>query len=110
MNSILNKQPKQFLRVEGNNGGDFIEIHDVGNGKINLKSGSCCVMSIDTIVPVEFLTAILSEKMMEYDGGIEAIIDSFGWDKKYKNELKNMVYYRRLNKNLILFTNKIYRR
>ncbi|QUH21838.1 hypothetical protein [Alkaliphilus sp. B6464] len=80
-----------FVYADGNNGGDFIKIENMKNGTISLKSGSCCITSIDAIVPVEFLTAILSDKMLEHNGDINSIIDSFGWSKEYKDNLKSKV-------------------
>lgn len=76
--------------IEGNNGGDFVEIKKIEDGLIHLRIGHCCVMIIDKIVPVEFLTASLSEMILEHDN-INSIIDSFCWDKKYKDKLKDKV-------------------
>lgn len=80
-----------FVRAEGNNGGDFIEIENLSDGKIRLKSGSCCVMSIDSIVPVEFLSAILMEKMTQNNMDIKAIINGFEWGKEFKETLISKV-------------------
>ena len=79
------------INAYGNNGGDILEIFDNCDGTINLRSGSCCVTSIDKTVPVEFLTAIISRIMIEYNGDINLIIDSFGWDNEFKSELKAKV-------------------
>jgi len=73
-----------------NNGGDFIEIVEVEQGIIHLRVGSCCVMEIDSFVPVEFLTGVIHNAMMEY-GDIYKIIDSFGWEDVYRAELKSRV-------------------
>lgn len=80
-----------MLQVEGNNGGDILEITEVDDGIIHLRSGSCCVMDIDSEVPVEFITGIINKTMLEFNGDIEEIIDSFGWEKEFKNKLKDKV-------------------
>lgn len=88
------KKKQQFDGVvfaEGNNGGDFIRIESKEDGMIRLKTGSCCVMIMDKIVPVEFLTGILQNVMFENDFDINKVIDSFGWEQNYKDELKKKV-------------------
>ena len=79
------------INAYGNNGGDILEIFDNCDGTINLRSGSCCVTSIDKTVPVEFLTAILSEVMLEHENDVCSVIDSFGWNNDFKAELKAKV-------------------
>lgn len=80
-----------FVYSEGNNGGDFIEIENLSNDRIKLKSGHCCIMSIDAIVPTEFLSALLSTTMLKHNNDINKVIESFGWDQKYTNQLKSKV-------------------
>ncbi len=87
----IDKIHGNHIYIEGNNGGDFIAITDLGDGRIILESGSSCVCTIDAIVPVEFITAILSEAIIKYDGNINAVIDSFGWSQDFKNELKSKI-------------------
>lgn len=83
---------KTYVRAEGNNGGDYIDIERRKNGTIKLEAGSCCVKFIDAIVPVEFLTGILMNMIMEYNS-LEEIIDSFNWSSEYKEELKLKIRY-----------------
>lgn len=87
----IDKIHGNHICIEGNNGGDFIAITDLGDGRIILESGSSCVRTIDAIVPVEFITAILSEAIIKYDGNINAVIDSFGWSQGFKDQLKTKV-------------------
>lgn len=87
----MSKRQFQSLYAEGNNGGDFIQITDLKDGTIQLKSGNCCVKSIDAIVPVEFLSAILADTMIKHSYDINAVIDSFGWAEDFKTELKSKV-------------------
>ena len=77
--------------AEGNKGGDFIEITCLENDRVYLRVGSCCVTTIDSVVPVEFLTGVLTEVMLEHDNNIYSVIDSFGWSQEYKDELKEKV-------------------
>ena len=82
---------KDYISIEGNKGGDFVEIEDNSDGTIRLRSGHCCVISIDATVPNEFLSALLSQKMLECGNDTNKVIDSFGWDNEYKNKLKSKV-------------------
>lgn len=82
---------KGYIRADGNNGGDVIEIEEKENGLIRISSGSCCVYDLNAIVPVEFITAIINDKMSEHNGDINSIIDSFKWNPEYKNILKSKV-------------------
>lgn len=80
-----------FIFAEGNNGGDFIRIDNLEEGVIHLSAGSSCVMIINKVVPVEFITGILQNVMLEHNFNIDSVIDSFRWDNNFKNELKNKV-------------------
>lgn len=77
--------------AEGNNGGDFIKIEHLEDGRLYLSVGSCCVMVLDNIVPVEFLTGVLDKVMLEHNGDINSVVDSFGWNQSYKDELKKKI-------------------
>ena len=90
---VLKKRNLQrgYVYVEGNNGGDIIEIEEKTNGLIRLSSASCCVYNINATVPVEFITAIIGDKMLEHNGDINSVIDSFEWDDEYKDILKSKV-------------------
>lgn len=48
------------LRVEGNNGGDYLEITCLGDNLIHLRVGHCGVTMIDRTFPIEILTATLA--------------------------------------------------
>lgn len=85
------KLQKGYIGAEGNNGGDVIEIEEKEDGLIRISSASCCVYNINAIVPVEFLTAIISDKMLKHNGDINAVIDSFSWNMEYKDVLKSKV-------------------
>ena len=80
-----------FVNAEGNNGGDFIVIEDRGNGLLYIRSGSCCVMTIDAIVPVEFLTSTLERVLLENDLDVKKVIDTSGWSTPFREELKAKV-------------------
>lgn len=82
---------KDFIYVYGNYGGDFLKIMNNEDGTIKLSSGHCCVVDIEKTVPVEFITAIINEKMMEYNGDPLAVIDSFNLSDEFKKELKAKV-------------------
>lgn len=77
--------------AEGNKGGDFIEMTLLENGRVYLRVGSCCVTTIDSVVPVEFLTGVLTEAMLSNGNSIHTVIDSLIWSQEYKDELKEKV-------------------
>ena len=79
------------VHADGNNGGDILEIHDNMDGTLHIRSGHCCVTTINKTVPVEFVTAILSQVMLDHENDVCAVIDSFHLDEKYKSELKAKV-------------------
>jgi hypothetical protein len=82
---------KGYIYADGNNGGDIIEIEEKGNGLIRISSASCCVYDLNAIVPTEFITAIINNKMLEHNGDINSVIDSFAWNAEYKDKLKSKV-------------------
>lgn len=88
INVKLKRKDVSSINVEGNNGGDILEIVDNKDGTIYLRSGHCCVISVDKIVPVEFLTAIISEVMLNHNNNVNEVIDSFGWSQEFKDSLK----------------------
>lgn len=81
------------INVSGNKGGDLLTIIDNCDGTVHLRSGHCCVMTIDKTVPVEFITAILSQIMLDHNNDINSVIDSFDWSVEFKTELKGLVGY-----------------
>lgn len=80
-----------FVYAEGNNGGDYIKIENKKDGLIHLEVGSSCIVLLDKIVPVEFMTGVLNNTMFENDFDINKIIDNFGWEQKFKDKLKEKV-------------------
>ena len=88
------KKKEQFKGIvygEGNNGGDTLLIESLSDGNLYIRSGSCCIFNIDAKVPVEFLTAMIAEKMLKCDNDINKVIDSFSWDKEFSDKLKNSI-------------------
>lgn len=51
----------QPMVIEGNNGGDYINIQPVGDNLVRLEVGHCCVVSFSGIIPVEILTTMISD-------------------------------------------------
>ena len=78
------------MELYGNKQADFINLIDLEDGRVVLESGHCCVKSMDAVVSVEFLTALIAKAIMEH-GNIEGVIESFDWDEGFKNELKAKV-------------------
>ena len=53
------------VNLTGNKGGDILQIIDNQDGTIHLRVGSSCVMIINQVVPVEFLTGLISNVMLD---------------------------------------------
>jgi hypothetical protein len=57
-------QTVRRIVLEGNNGGDFIELEETDEeGIVLIRAGHCCVMTFpypDTRIPVEFITTLLA--------------------------------------------------
>lgn len=66
------------LLIEGNNGGDFVKITQYASQKkedvIYLESGSCCVHSMCHQVPVEFLSVLISNVILEHNGNVHKAV------------------------------------
>ena len=77
--------PNRFY-IEGNNGGDYLVIEPLPDGRIHLEVGHCCVIGIDHIVPVEFITSVLSAAVIEH-GSVKAVMESMRWDRDYIEQL-----------------------
>ena len=58
---------------------------------LDLYVGHNCVSVLHQIVPVEFVTALVSKVMLDYNGNLNAIIDEFDWDDEFKSQLKARV-------------------
>ena len=74
------------FHLEGNNGADYITIEPLPDGRIHLEVGHCCVKDIDHIVPVEFITSVLSAAVIEH-GSVKAVMKSMRWDHDYIEQL-----------------------
>jgi hypothetical protein len=77
---------KKRLCIEGNNGGDYLLIEPTEDNLLHLKVGSSCVVTIDAIVPVEFITHVLSDAR-DREGGIAAYLRSTGWPLEFREQL-----------------------
>jgi hypothetical protein len=81
-------------RIEGNHGGDFLEIEPLGGNLIRLEVGHCCVQTIDAIVPIEFITAVLSEIALRGQIGdtpIQDAIRAISWPRDFVEDLAAQV-------------------
>ena len=88
MKSANNRQTEkiEFFSAEGNNGGDILEITKLDAGLLLLKLGHNCVFSINHIVPVEFITAILAKAVLDADG-VENAMKTADWPDGYLDKL-----------------------
>jgi hypothetical protein len=82
------KQPT--IRLEGNKGGDFVEITPIEGERVYLRCGCSCVMVIDKVVPNEFLSIALNDCILQH-GSIQEYLNQINYDEVYKQELVNKV-------------------
>lgn len=54
------------MYFEGNNGGDYLKIEVLEDGRLLVQCGHCCVPMFDATVPVEFLTTLISEAVLKH--------------------------------------------
>lgn len=78
------------ISAEGNNGGDILEIELLGDNLIRLELGHCCIKTVNHIVPVEFVTAVLTQAIIQA-GGIEQAMRSIQWSPDYVERLVNQI-------------------
>lgn len=91
-NNIWDERSNKMARIllEGNNSGDRFRIRTLQDGRIHLEVGHCCVTEINHIVPVEFLTAVLTYAVLDA-GGVEKALDNIIWPKEFVEELVNQI-------------------
>ncbi len=78
------------MRIEGNNGGDYIDIEPIKGNVIKLEVGHSCGVYLRLIVPVEFMTLAIA-KVMDDFGGVEDFIQSSSWPVDFKNSLISQI-------------------
>jgi len=77
-----------FENMNGNKGGDYLRIMNLGDNLVHLEVGASCVKVIDNVVPIELLTQLLVREVLEH-GSLEGIVDSFiNLSPSYKEYLK----------------------
>lgn len=90
----MKKTQLQKFRMSGNNGGDYFHIEEIKDGRVFLEIGHCCVVSTKHIIPIELLTAVLTQVGIECavtnekDVCVE-MAKKYCWigNEKYQNEL-----------------------
>jgi hypothetical protein len=78
--------PPAIVTSTGNHGGDYLRISEIQPGLLDLEIGHQCVVMIKHAIPVEILTAVLSEAFA--DGPEKADLP---WDDAYNESLRNKV-------------------
>jgi hypothetical protein len=85
------------LYLEGNKGGDYIELKQYnpqkGISTVYIEVGLCCVRNIQHQLPVEFLTTLISNALMEANGDVEKMVLNVMGDfnKEYATERASQV-------------------
>ena len=59
----LEKHPS--VSAEGNNGGDYVKITKLNDNELHLEIGCCCVTIVSHKIPVEFLTNLFYNLILE---------------------------------------------
>lgn len=78
------------LCLEGNNYGDFTSLIPMKNDRVYLRSGCSCVITVDEIVPNEFLSLLISDCILQY-GSVTGYLESISYDDSYKQKLISKV-------------------
>lgn len=78
------KQPGYCLK--GNKGGDFVHFVPMKDNRVYILSGCSCVISLNAIVPNEFLSILIEKCILKY-GSVENFIMSTTYDETYKRDL-----------------------
>ena len=60
------RDKQRRIMLEGNKGGDFVELIPMENNRVYLHSGCSCVVAIDMVVPNEFLSILLKDCILDY--------------------------------------------
>lgn len=81
----------QHIHVEGNQGGDYLDIKLVKDNAIRLEVANSGIVTIRHEIPVEFLTALLSDmvaRVMSHRSTTEALQGLIGvvWGQMQGNE------------------------
>lgn len=85
------------IYVEGNKGGDFLEITTVSSDGdddvVHLRIGHCCVYYLDIEVPVAVLTSMIGN-YFNHNKNVKPMFDEkIDWPKEYKEKLKGLIKY-----------------
>lgn len=79
-----------LLRIEGNNGGDYLTIKPLGGNLVALEIGHCCVVTIRHVVPIEWITAVLTEDVLQHEN-VKDAVNALGWSKDFTSQLAAQV-------------------
>lgn len=82
------------MNLEGNNGGDFIEVRKLRSDMVRIKLGHQCVLVFEEDIPVEMLTAALA---YWHDSG-----RPLPWDDEYNQQLLSKVVNNEIQSPLVL--------
>lgn len=65
------------IYLDGNNGGDYVRISQTKQQEkmscCNLEIGHCCVVVLNSQVPVEFITSLFCEFMLKNEDGMSRL-------------------------------------
>lgn len=81
---------KNHIYIDGNKGGDFVEITKLTDDTIYLNSACSCVSTVDCVVPNEFLSMLLAECLIKH-GSVENFIMQTDYADEYKVELMGKI-------------------
>lgn len=89
------KENQKYFFAEGNKGGDYVRLFQTPeqekNDTIELEIGHCCTIPFHAVVPVEFLTTLITHFMFNADGNkdlVENMRELFAdWSKDFKEQL-----------------------
>lgn len=76
---------KDRLYIEGNNGGDYLELRPLPDGRVYMELGHCCVKLVSHTVPVEFITGVLGKLLVPLS--VEDAMRGVDWPKDFIDKL-----------------------
>ena len=78
--------------VEGNNGGDYLQLEHIRDNVVMLQIGHCCVVTVNHEVPIELITSALTNLFLEHDNKATQWQNwKPGWARDFVNKLRSQI-------------------
>lgn len=75
------------IYIEGNRGGNYVDIEKLDDNRIRLKIGDCCVHTIDVIITAEVFSNFLTQMILQSNTNLIEVAKEFlAWDEETNEE------------------------